>query len=522
MRTPTTAPPRKRFFAKPWSIRQQLMLFLCSISLGLLALVWVLSSQLLQPYYNDIVRDNLETQLDSIVELMDDMAENGVMISTRTDDVLVVNAAFQTAFNEAVSQNEIILEDYCINVADTSLLYVMYSESLSPCLLHGGASTLFAGEELTADSRDNETTIALREVCFAEGEVYLILSSGEWQQMLVGKTTANGEYAVLISASLSQVVDAAIVLEAIAPSVGLIVLMIAILAAWLFSRWFTKPISNLSKASHAMATGDYSVQVYSPRSDEFGQLTDEFNKMAREVRRSAQLQSELLANVSHDLRTPLTLIRGYAETIRDITGENAEKRKDNLNIIIDETDRLTSLVNSILELTKVSAGMETYEPAPIALSPFFIEIATRYQGICVQNGWKLVLELPDKALCIYADHAMMERALDNLLGNAMHHIGADNTFVLRAYQTSATLCRIEAEDHGKGISSEECETLFERYYRSRDNTGKQGTGLGLSIARAIFKQHGFAFGVDSIPNKRTTFWFDAQVRTPQLKRKDSV
>ncbi len=516
------AKPHPHLFARPWSIRQQLMLFLCSISLGLLALVWVLSSQLLQPYYNDIIRENLETQLDSIVGLMDDMAENGVMISTRTEDTLVVNAAFQTAFNEAVSQNEIILENFCINVADTSLSYVMYSESLSPCLLHGGASTLFAGEELSPDTRDNETTVALRELCFAEGELYIILSSGEWQQMLVGTTTANGEYVVLISASLSQVVDAAIVLEALAPSVGLIVLVVALMAAWQFSRWFTKPISNLSKASHAMAKGDYSVQVHTHRTDEFGQLTDEFNKMAKEVHRSANLQSELLANVSHDLRTPLTLIRGYAETIRDITGANEEKRKEHLNVIIDETDRLTTLVNSILELAKVSTGVEKYTPAPIALAPFFVEIAARYQGVCVQNDWKLALELADKSLCIYADHDMMERALDNLLGNAMHHIGEDKTFVLRAYQTSPTLCRIEIEDHGKGISPEEREALFERYYRSRDNKGKQGTGLGLSIARAIFKQHGFAFGVDSTPNKRTVFWFDAQLSAPLGKRKDSV
>ncbi len=517
-----TARRPKRRLSKPWSIRTQLMLFLCSICLGLLSLVWFLSSQLLQPYYNDIIQENLEQQLDSIVGLMDEMAENGVLISARTKDTLVVNIAFQTAFNEAVNQDEIKLENLCINIADTSLSYVMYSESLSPCLLHGGSSTLFAGEELIPDTRDNETTVALREACFESGELFVILSSGEWQQMLVGKTTANGEYVVLISANLSQVVDAAIVLEALAPSVGFIVLVIALMAAWQFSRWFTKPISNLSKASHAMASGDYSVQVLTHRTDEFGQLTDEFNKMAQEVHRTAQLQSELLANVSHDLRTPLTLIRGYAETIRDITGANEERRTEHLNVIIDETDRLTMLVNSILELAKVSTGVEKYTPAPIALAPFFVEIAARYQGVCVQNNWKLSLELADKTLCIYADHDMMERALDNLLGNAMHHIGKDNTFILRAYQASSTICRIEIEDHGKGISPEEREALFERYYRSRDNTGKKGTGLGLSIARAIFNQHGFAYGVESIPNKRTIFWFDAQLSAPLGKRKDSV
>ncbi len=502
---------RKNPFKRPWSIRAQLMLFLCSISLGLLCLVWVLSSQLLQPYYNDIIRTRLEEQLNSIVSLMDTMDAAGVMISTRNDETLIVNTAFQTAFNQAVNQEEINLSNLCVNIADTSLLYVMYSESVYPCLLHGGTSTLFGDDNETPETRNNEITVSLREQCFAEGEIYVILSSGEWQQMLVGKTTANGEYVVLVSASLSQVVDAALVLQSLAPSVGIIVLILALFAAWQFSRWFTTPISNLTKASHVMANGDYSVQVSTQRTDEFGELSDEFNKMAREVRRSAQLQTELLANVSHDLRTPLTLIRGYAETLRDITGAKPEKRNDQLNIIIDETDRLTLLVNSILELSKVSAGVEKYQPMPIELAPFCEAIAARYHGICLQNGWQLQLDLPSEPIVIVADAAMLERALDNLLGNAMHHIGADNTFVLRAYPTDVHSCRIEVEDHGEGISPEEQEALFERYYRSRTSKGRQGTGLGLSIARAIFQQHGFRFGVESTPYERTSFWFIAQI-----------
>ncbi len=502
---------RKKPFKRPWSIRAQLMLFLCSISLGLLCLVWVLSSQLLQPYYNDIIRTHLEEQLNSIVSLMDTMDEAGVMISTRTDDTLIVNTAFQTAFGQAVNQDEIILSNLCVNIADTSLSYVMYSESVYPCLLHGGTSTLFGDDNETPETRNNEITVSLREQCFAEGEIYVILSSGEWQQMLVGKTTANGEYVVLVSASLSQVVDAALVLQSLAPSVGIIVLILALFAAWQFSRWFTTPISNLTKASHVMAKGDYSVQINTQRTDEFGELTNEFNKMAREVRRSAQLQTELLANVSHDLRTPLTLIRGYAETLRDITGEKPEKRNDQLNIIIDETDRLTALVNSILELSKVSTGVEKYQPTPIELAPFCADLAARYQGVCLQNGWELLLDLPSEPIVIVADADMLERALDNLLGNAMHHIGADNTFVLRAYRTDAQHCRIEIEDHGEGVSPEEQEALFERYYRSRTSRGKQGTGLGLSITRAIFKQHGFAFGVESTPHKRTVFWCIADI-----------
>ena len=116
------------------------------------------------------------------------------------------------------------------------------------------------------------------------------------------------------------------------------------------------------------------------------------------------------------------------------------------------------------------------------------------------------LELPEEELPVYADPDMMQRALHNLLGNAMHHIGEDGIFVLRALRCPEGV-RVEVEDHGPGISAEDLPYIFDRYYRSRSDAGKQGTGLGLSITKAIFQQHGFRFGVHSTLGKGTPFWF---------------
>ncbi len=296
--------------------------------------------------------------------------------------------------------------------------------------------------------------------------------------------------------------------------IGAIVLLLSLITAWLFSRWFIKPISILTKAANSIAKGNYNIVVPPMRNNELGELSDAFNTMAKEVRRSAELQNELVANVSHDLRTPLTLIRGYAETVRDITGEKKEKREDAMNIIIDETERLTALVNSVLELSKVSAGVEKFAPVPFDFVAFSARFAERYQGVCRQNGWQLVLDLPETPLPIVADPTMLERAIDNLLSNAMRHLGADNTFILRAYQTPAGHCRIEVEDHGEGIPQEEQQFLFKRYYRTRHDAGKRGTGLGLAIVRAILTQHGFAYGVESTLNTQTIFWFIAHQGQP--------
>ena len=221
-----------------------------------------------------------------------------------------------------------------------------------------------------------------------------------------------------------------------------------------------------------------------------------------------KMRANLLRAVSHDLRTPLTLIKGYAETVRDITGDDKAHRDEQMNIIVDEADRLTALVSSVMELSKVTSGAEKCEKVHFDMGQLCDEVSERYDAVCAQNGWQLKLELPEEELPVYADPNMMQRALHNLLGNAMHHIGGDGIFLLRAAKVPEGV-RVEIEDHGPGICAEDLPYIFDRYYRSRSDAGKQGTGLGLSITKAIFQQHGFRFGVQSTLGKGTTFWFIA-------------
>ena len=204
----------------------------------------------------------------------------------------------------------------------------------------------------------------------------------------------------------------------------------------------------------AGGTGNYAVHVDSVRNDELGDLAQEFNHMAKEVQHASQMQRDLLANVSHDLRTPLTLIKGYAETVRDLTGDDKKHRDEQMNIIVDETDRLTALVSSVMELSKVTSGALKCEKVHFDMGQLCDEVSERYDAVCAQNGWQLKLEIPDEELPVCADPDMMQRALHNLLGNAMHHIGEDGIFVLRALRCPEGV-RVEVEDHGPGISAED-------------------------------------------------------------------
>lgn len=505
-------PPRRERTARlHLSIRTQLMLFLCAMSLFLLGFVWFLTSRMLQPQYNEHIYNKLNAQLNTLVGMMDSAIADGQTLSSRWWNELVLNAEFWGqggTLDTAIRSGQLAVSSFCVDISDSTLRNIVLVENLYPCLMHEGTYNSFGAA--AQSSRDSTVAIRLRQECFKGGRLYKVIStSSGTRQMVVGRTTADGAYVVLLSANLAQVGEASTVLMQILPAIACGLFVTAMLAAWLFSRWFTQPLTRLSAAARRMAKGDYTVRVDSAgRSDELGELARDFNYMAREVQNAAQLQRELLANVSHDLRTPLTLIKGYAETVRDLTGDDKQKRDEQMNIVIDETDRLSTLVNSVMELSKVSSGAEKCERVRFDMGQLCEEVAERYDAVCAQNGWTLRLELPAGApLPVYADPAMMERVLHNLLGNAMHHIGPDGVFVLRVQPVPEGGCRVEVEDHGAGIRADELPYLFDRYYRSRSDAGKAGTGLGLSITKAIFQQHGFRFGVDSTVGKGTTFWF---------------
>ena len=484
-------------------IRGQLMWFLCFICLFLLGLFWFLSTQLLEPLYTKHIESQLTTQAESISAELDEALAEGKVLSSWSFGHLFVNTSF---FDKLAAQLYASgsLNSFCVDISDSTMRTIYKIENQSYCNLH---------ETLLSDSANNDmivsTAVAMRKKCRTTGGFVQTLNpprlSGS-AQLLVGRNTSHGEYTVLVTTSLVHVAEAGRVLSTVLPMTAALIFIIALSAAWLFSEWFTKPLRQLSSAARQMAQGNYAVHVDSRRSDELGDLAQDFNHMASEVQHSAQMQRDLLANVSHDLRTPLTLIKGYAETVRDITGDDKAHRDEQMNIIVDEADRLTALVSSVMELSKVTSGALKCEKVHFDMGQLCDEVSERYDAVCAQNGWQLKLEIPDEELPVCADPDMMQRALHNLLGNAMHHIGEDGIFVLRALRCPEGV-RVEVEDHGPGISAEDLPYIFDRYYRSRSDAGKQGTGLGLSITKAIFQQHGFRFGVHSTVGKGTVFWF---------------
>lgn len=484
------------------SIRHRLMLFLCLMSIVLLGLVFLMLSRFLQPEYDRHIRSQLDESLDSLVDMVNN---NEGEISRRNVMGLELDPDFWFTLNGAISTGELNLHNCCMEISDLSLSRVYSIANLYPCLLHKVERNV-TGRVETIDTTD---VVRLRAELFQKGTISRILTTTSGaRQMVVGALARDGQYAILVSTSLAQVDEARVVLGQFLPFIALVLAALTVAASWLFSRWFTGPLSHLSAATRQMAEGNYHVQVPVEGQDEIGHLAQDFNHMADQINRASQLQRDLLANVSHDLRTPLTLIKGYAETVRDLTGSDPQRRTDQLNVIVDETDRLTALVNSVMELSKVSSGTDQPNPVDFDLSALCEEVAERYEGICAQNGYTLQVQA-DPPCMVHADPAMMERVLHNLLGNALQHIGPDKVFILRTTPVEDGV-RVEVEDHGPGIPQEDLPYLFDRYYRSRRDAGKIGSGLGLTITKAILQSHGFRFGVKSTLGKGSVFWFTAK------------
>ena len=194
------------------------------------------------------------------------------------------------------------------------------------------------------------------------------------------------------------------------------------------------------------------------------------------------LQHELIANISHDLRTPLTMIGGYAEAMRDIPSENTP---ENMQIIMDETARLSTLVNEILDFSRLQTGALAMNPQPMSLTDTVQAIVTRVGKLTEKDGY-VIRFAPEDNLTVVADETRIGQVVYNLLGNALTYTGKDKTVTLTQTRKDGR-ARLSVSDTGKGIAPEELPLIWNRYYRTQESHKRAviGSGLGLSIVRNI-------------------------------------
>lgn len=313
------------------------------------------------------------------------------------------------------------------------------------------------------------------------------------------------EYTIVVNAMITPVDATVDTIRTQLIIITIILLILAMILALFLSRKISKPIITISENAKAFGKGDYHVEFQGKGYLEIEELNDTLNYAAKELSKVEDLRRELIANMSHDLRTPLTMIAGYGEVMRDIPGENTP---ENIQIIIDETTRLTNLVNDILDLSKLQAGVQQLNLDAYPISDDIRNIIKRYEKLLKKQEYKIVFEC-DEDVVITADHLKMGQVIYNLINNALTYMGNDHMVIVRQIVYSDYV-RIEIQDHGMGIAKEQLPYIWERYYKV-DKThirSQVGTGLGLSIVKNILELHKAKYGADSEEGKGTCFWFE--------------
>lgn len=290
--------------------------------------------------------------------------------------------------------------------------------------------------------------------------------------------------------------------------ISIIVIFLALVLSALLSMKLTKPITQITKAAKRMAMGDFSVNFKGEYSyAEMDALAETLDYAKEEIGKSDELQKEVLANVTHDLKTPLTMIKSYACMIQEISGDNPEKRAKHTQVIIDESDRLTSLVNDILNLSKIRSGMDSLKITNFNLSEFVHTVCERFGYLSETQGYTIERDIEDE-LYTEADMEKIEQVVYNLIGNAVNYTGEDKKIKVGLKKEKDGVLRFTVTDTGKGIPPDQIDTIWDRYYRSSETHKRpiKGTGLGLSIVKTILQKHNFLFGVESEVGKGSTFY----------------
>lgn len=288
------------------------------------------------------------------------------------------------------------------------------------------------------------------------------------------------------------------------------VALVAFAVASAVSGWVTKPITEMSKKARLLARGDFNVDFYGgDYSEEMVELADALNFARDELSKTDNMQKELIANVSHDFKTPLTMIKAYASMIVEISGDNPEKRNKHAQVIVDEADRLAMLVSDVLDLSKIRSGIDVLKLSEVDMSSYVEEILDRFHYLKETQGYVFVTNVED-GLYTRADEMKIGQVLYNLIGNAVNYTGENKTVYVSLQKIEDNRFRFSVRDTGKGIKEEELATIWDRYYRSKEMHKRpvQGTGLGLSIVKTVLEKHGFTFGVESAVGQGSTFYVD--------------
>lgn len=470
--------------AKLKGVKLKMWEYFCMFAIQLLVVIWLLQVVFLQYYYIGAMAKETLGNARQLVRLY---KEN------KLDEETVRNNAYKNNLSIVITDKNgnVISASDAMGVMDPSsvIRLNMYGQSIGNL------------KEAIAKS--------------AQGEVYYRLENDDTKSKVLFYAAftqegvePGGSY-IYVMSQIEPIDSVISVMQGQFIIITIISLVVALTFAYLIALKFSRPVEKLTESARELALGNTDVTFKTDEAfGEIAELSSALNYAASEIIKSNQLRRELMANVSHDLRTPLTMIKMYAEMIRDISGDNKEKREKNLKIIIDETDRLSLLVNDILDLSKIESSQDL-ELENFNICQMIQSILERF-SVMTQQGYTFSVEAPE-ALTVRGDVSRIQQVIYNLLGNAINYTGEDKKVTIRVTRKEKT-AKVEIIDTGNGIPKEELANVWDRYYRAKTHVrSKIGTGLGLSIVKSILIAHNADFGIESTLGVGSNFWFELKI-----------
>ena len=457
---------------KKSNLRTKIWMYLIIFSASILLFLWLFQIIFLKTYYKEFRLNKLENSVKKVLNSFHDSDYEDLL-----DDISL--------------EDEICIE--VVNNNMTKYLSVIYNKG---CM---GAETSVENSYYKKDFINSNLS----------KKVYTLINPRFKNKTIIYGIKLDDSNYAFVSASLEPIDTTITVLKNQFIYVTMLVIILSLIVSYFVSRKISSGVIKINKEAKKLSKGNFDVKFDTNQPIlELSELAETLEYTKDELSKTENLRRELLANVSHDLKTPLTMIKAYAEMVRDVTYKDDTKSTKDLNIIIEETDRLNVLVNDILELSKIQSGTQKLTIEQFDLEKFVKNIIKRYDIMSENKKYKFKVSI-NKNIIVSADPKRIEQVMYNLINNAINYTGDDKKIIINALELENTV-RIEVKDTGKGIDKEELENIWDKYYKIDKTHSREqvGSGVGLSIVKNILINHNCNYGVESIKGNGTTFYFE--------------
>ena len=457
---------------KKTSIQAKTLIYLLTFNIVIIVLLWICQISIFDFYYEKEQINNM----DSIVSSLKNASAEEI----------------GTLLQDVAYQNEV-----CIAITSDTGIIATYNANMNGCPL---SSSNTQARELMLQFIDSESSF----------KSYQFVNDAKHVSALMYGLKTNSNY-MFIYSNLEDISEFTLIIKRQLMYVCILGIFIAVIISIFLSSKITDPITEITKKARKLGSGNSNVEFKESGIKEIDELAETLSQAQKEMAKTDELRRDLMANVSHDLKTPLTMIKAYAEMIRDISYKDKDKMNEHLGIIVDETDRLTVLVNDILDLSKMQSNADVLKLEKFDLVSEINSIVKKYQIIKETEKYTINVEEPETAM-IKADKKKINQVIYNLVNNAINYTGDDKKVTIRVTKYKKYYL-VEIIDTGKGIKEEEIPYIWDKYYKNDKNHKRNvvSTGLGLSIVKQILELHNYEYGVKSVLKKGTTFYFKIKI-----------